>query len=215
MEPIIRLDLEHALRSSSPIVLELGCGARKTPGRIGIDRLDMPHVDIVADLEQGLPFLPDNSVDAIYSASFLEHIEHLEGLMREIWRVLVPAGKKVLSVPHFSNPYSYSDYTHRRFFGLYTFGYFCRDQGRFKRKVPSFYHDFSFFIEDIRLVFDSPWRGRRLAKRIVQKLVNLNTWTMEFYEENLCYLLPCYGLQVTLRPVKGPSGQDSERLPGA
>lgn len=30
----------------------------------------------------------------------------------------------------------------------------------------------------------------------------MNTWLMEFYEENLYYIIPCYGLQVTLRPIK-------------
>lgn len=202
MEPIFRFDLENALKNSSPIILELGSGTRKTPERICIDKLDMQHIDIVADLEEGLPFLPDNSVDAIYSSSFLEHVDNLDILMKDIWRVLKPTGKKVLFVPHFSNPFYYSDYTHKRFFGLYTFEYFSSEQNTFKRKVPSFYHDYGFITEDITLVFYSPRKGRRLVKRVFQKLFNLNTWFMEFYEENLCYLIPCYGLQVTLRPVK-------------
>jgi SAM-dependent methyltransferase len=202
MKPIIRLDLEKALKSSSPVILELGSGIKETPGRIRIDKLDLPHTDIVADLEDGLAFLPDNSVDAVYSNSFLEHIDDLDGLMKEIWRVLKPTGKQVLFVPHFSNPYTHSDYTHKRSFGLYTFAYFSRDQEPFKRRVPSFYHDYGFTTEDITLVFASPWRGRGLIKRICQKVFNLNTWLKEFYEENLCYMMPCYGVQATLRPVK-------------
>lgn len=202
MKPVFKLDLSETLKNSSTIVLELGCGDRKYPDRICIDQLDMPNIDIVADLEQGLPFLPDNSVDEIHSKSLLEHIDNLDVLMKDIWRVLKPTGKKVLFVPHFSNPYYYSDHTHKRFFGLYTFEYFAGEQKRFKRKVPNFYHDYGFITEEITLVFTSPWERRKKVKRIFQKIFNFNTWMMEFYEENLCYIAPCYGLQVTLRPMK-------------
>lgn len=202
MPPIFKIDLKKKMEQPEPVILELGSGEKKRPGRICIDKMDMPHVDIVTDLEEGLPFFPDNSVDEIHSKSFLEHIDNFEFLMKEIWRVLKPDGRKFLYVPHFSNPYYYSDYTHKRFFGLYTFEYFSSRQDRFKRKVPSFYQEFGFITEDITLVFTSPWKGRKLVKRMFQSFFNLNTWLMEFYEENLCYLIPCYALQVTLRPAK-------------
>jgi len=202
MEPVFRFDLHKRLKDSSHIILELGSGAKKNTERICIDKLNLPHIDIVADLEEGLPFFPDNSVDAIYSKSFLEHVNNLSTLMQDIWRVLKPTGKNVLFVPHFSNPYYYSDYTHKRFFGLYSFEYFSSNQNRFKRKVPSFYHDYGFITEDIKLVFTSPWKGRKLLKRTFQKFVNSHRWLMEFYEENLCYIIPCYGIEVTMRSDK-------------
>ncbi len=202
MKPVFHIDLDDILNSSSPVILELGCGERQSAERIGIDCLDLPGVDIVADLEQGLPFLPDNSVDAIHSRSFLEHIDNLETLMYHIWRVLKPEGKKYLFVPHFSNPYYYSDYTHQRFFGLYSFEYFSKSQSRFKRKVPAFYHHFSFQTESLVLTFRSSWLGRRFIRRMAQKLFNTSTAWQEFYEENLCYLIPCYGIHATLRPEK-------------
>ena len=202
MKPVFRLDLEEMLGKGTPISLELGCGARMAPGRICIDHLDMPHVDIVADLEEGLPFLPDNSVDSIHSKSLLEHIDHLDVLMRDIWRVLKPEGRKHLFVPHFSNPYYYSDFTHQRFFGLYSFEYFSGSPSRFKRKVPSFYQEYGFVTEELTLVFTSPWRARKLLKRAAQRIFNFNTWLQEFYEENLCYLIPCSGIEAVLRPEK-------------
>ena len=201
-EPVIRLDLAHVLQSVAPVILELGCGAREAPGRIAVDRVDLPHVDIVADLEGGLPFLPDNSVDEVYARSLLEHIEGFDLLMSEIWRVLKSTGKSVVFVPHFSNPYYYSDHTHRRFFGLYSFEYFSSRPNRFRRRVPSFYHDFGFVTEEITLVFKSPWKTRKVVKRIFQAIFNLSPRLQEFYEENLCYMMPCYAVQATLMPVK-------------
>lgn len=202
MKPIFRVEVEAILKSKSSIVLELGCGKKQNSDRIGIDRLHLPEVDIVADLEDGLPFFPDNSVNMIYSKSVLEHINNLDMLMRDIWRVLKPDGRKYLFVPHFSNPYYYSDYTHKHFFGLYSFEYFSKSQTRFRRKVPNFYHDFSFRTEELTLVFSYPWRTRKLVKRISQRLFNLNAGWQEFYEENFCYIIPCYGIQATLRPEK-------------
>jgi len=203
MEPIFRIDLEKILKSSSNVVLELGSGRKKKPGRILIDIVDMPHIDIIADLEQGLSFLPDNSVDEIHSKSLLEHIDNFDLLMKEIWRVLKPTGKKYLYVPHFSNPYYFSDYTHKRFFGLYSFEYFSTQQHKFKRKVPSFYNkDCEFITQNIKLLFSSPWKTRKLFKRVIQRIVNLHPSFMEFYEENLCYIIPCNALKATLKPVK-------------
>lgn len=198
----IRVDLESALQMDKKICIELGCGSKPSHDRITIDKLDLPHVDIVADLENGLPFLPDNSIDAVYSRSVLEHVDNFPFLMREIWRVLKPDGKKHLFVPHFSNPYYYSDYTHTRHFGLYSFEYFSPEQNRYFRKVPSFYQDFGFSTEKVRLVFTSPWEVRRKLKNILQKIFNSTPRMQELYEENFCYLFPCYGIEATLSPVK-------------
>lgn len=190
------IDLDRTLRERPAIVLELGCGPSKREGRIGVDRLDLPGVDIVADVNQGLQFLPDHSVDAIYSESFFEHIDDLPLLVAEIVRVLKKGGKNFMFVPHFSNPLYYSDYTHTKFFGLYTMYYFCSEKNQLRRKVPNFYTNVRIRVLSQRLMFQSSFRGVRFFKKVFQKLVNLNTWTQEFYEENLCYLIPCYGMNI-------------------
>src|SRR5688572_6280473 len=108
MTPLVKIDLESRIRSGERIILELGCGKAPQAGRIGVDLLDLPGVDIVADLEQGLPYMPDASVDEIHSRSLLEHLDNFENLMREMVRVLKPGGTCHIFVPHFSNPYYYS-----------------------------------------------------------------------------------------------------------
>ncbi len=66
--------------------VELGCGASKTQGYIGIDRFELPEVDIVADLNKGIP-LEDDSVDIIYMCHSLEHLDDFVYIMAEIYRV--------------------------------------------------------------------------------------------------------------------------------
>jgi len=196
MEPLTKIDLEKVINSTEPVIVDLGCGKKKKQGRIGIDKLDLPNVDIVADLEEGLSFLPDNSVDQIYCKSIFEHIENLENLMREIVRVLKRDGTANVFVPHFSSPYYYSDPTHKRFFGLYTFYYFVDTKHQLKRKVPNFYTDIRIKIISQRLVFTSPFWLRRRIKKLLGFIFNCHRSLQEFYEENLCYIFPCYAIEV-------------------
>ncbi len=202
MEPRLKIDLAKVLSGPEPVVLDLGCGARKRPGRIGIDRVDLPQVDIVADLEAGLPFLPDRSVDEIHCRSVLEHISNFERLLAEMVRVLKDSGRACLFVPHFSNPYYYSDYTHKRPFGLYTFYYFADPEHQPHRKVPAFYTDIRIEILSLKLKFRSPIRVLHWSRKLVGAIINLHPALQEFYEAGLCYLVPCDGLEVVLRPAR-------------
>lgn len=171
--------------------LELGPGSvKKYSNSIGLDRVQKNSVDFICDLSKGLGFIPDNSVDLIYSSHFLEHIDDLEFFMGEVERVLKPGGRMISIVPHFSNPYFYSDYTHKNFWGLYTLLYFSNDTF-FKREVPSYYNSIDFKIMNINLVFNSPFKIRSFFNKAIEKVVNLNKFTLEFYEENLTGLIQC------------------------
>jgi len=207
MHAKLNIDLDAVLRSGQPVTIELGCGPHKQPGHIGIDRIDLPGVDIVANIDQGLGFLPDASVDTITSRSFFEHANDLDQLVTEVVRVLKPGGSNWLFVPHFSNPFYYSDHTHKNFFGLYTLRYFCADEDQLRRKVPNFYSKTRIRVMSQRLIFFSSFRGVRFIKKVIQKLVNYNTWTQEFYEENLCYLIPCYGMEIRFTRVDASTTQ--------
>jgi predicted SAM-dependent methyltransferase len=55
--------------TSDVICIDLCCGSRKQEGHIGVDRNQIHGVDIVLDIEEGLPF-EDNTIDRVY-ANFL------------------------------------------------------------------------------------------------------------------------------------------------
>ncbi len=200
MDYSIKIDLDTKLNSGEKVILDLGCGGKKREGRITIDRVDLPHVDIVADIEDGLGFLPDNSVDEIHCRSVLEHIQNFEDLMREIVRVLKSSGKAYIFVPHFSNPYYYSDPTHKRFFGLYTFYYFVDKEHQLKRKVPNFYTDTRILILSQRLKFRSIFSILNPFKKLIGWFLNLHPALQAYYEENLCYAFPCHGIEIVFTP---------------
>jgi len=179
--------------------LELGCGARKRHAdAIGIDKLDYAGVDLVGDVFEILRSLQATCVQTVHAYHFFEHVNDLPALLEEVARVLKPGGWLDVEVPHFANPYFYSDPTHSKFFGLYTFSYLAQD-GIFRRRVPQYGHTPRFELADVRLDFDSPFPVRGLIKRMIGPVFNLTRWLQEFHEENLCYLLPCYQLRFSLR----------------
>lgn len=187
------------------VKLELGCGEnKKIPDAIGIDALDYPGVDIVGDVFDILRAFPESSVDAIYSFHFFEHIADLSALLDEMSRVLKTGGKLEVVVPHFSNPYFYSDPTHKTFFGLYTFCYFSRNT-LFKRQVPTYGKALEFELIAIDLIFKStrPFVVRHAIKKLLGKIFNCCAYMKEFHEENLCYLFPCYEIKYQLRKLGG------------
>ena len=186
------------------VELELGCGSSKrNAGAIGVDALDLPGVDLVGDVHDVLGALPVASVDRVASFHFFEHIDDLPGLLNALARVVKPGGEIHVVAPHFSNPYYYSDYTHRRPFGLYTFAYLARSR-LFAREVPLYGITPLFELVDVKLGFKStrPFYVRHAAKRAIGVVANLGRWTQECWEENLCWLFPCYEIAYTLRRIE-------------
>jgi hypothetical protein len=192
-------DKHGVLAGRNDLILELGCGEHRTvPGAVTIDVLDLSAVDVVGDVFEVLSLLPNGSVRAIHSTHFLEHIADLEALLVEFERILKSGGAVVATVPHFSNPYYYSDPTHRTFFGLYTFCYLAHSK-LFKRKVPTYGKTRRLEYTGVYLQFRGDhFRYRGALKRALGRLVNLSRGTQEFYEENLVWLFPCYELKLTL-----------------
>jgi ubiquinone/menaquinone biosynthesis C-methylase UbiE len=189
------------LERTGPVSIELGCGPSKiNASAIGIDALDYECVDIVGDALDVLRRFPSNSVSHTYSAHFLEHLEEPDALLRELERIVSPGGELIFIVPHFSNPYFYSDYTHRSVFGLYTFSYLTTNS-LFRRTVPTYRRSNKFDLVSVDLLFHSarPFYFRHVIKIAIGWIFNANYYLKEFYEENLCYVFPCYEIRYFLR----------------
>jgi SAM-dependent methyltransferase len=193
----------HELLGKEHVVVEIGCGPVKPAGSIGIDIVDLPNVDIIADVNAGMEFFPDSSVDEVHASHFLEHAKNLVLVMAEIARILKPDGKFYIIVPHFSNPHYYSDYTHRTPWGLYTIGYFCKRDWPYSRQVPTFYNQVDFVLISQRIVFSSRFRLIKWAKKCVQLLVNSTPFLQEFYEEILAWTITADTLEMVVQPGKG------------
>lgn len=185
--------------------LDIGCGSSKCePEAIGIDIAPGPGVDMVGDALIILKNMEANSVGGIYSSHFLEHHESPAAILKEMVRVVVPGGCLDIRVPHFSDPWFYSDPTHKNQYGLYTFAYYFRNT-IFSRQVPSYSLIDGAYIKTIRLKFGStrPFYIRHGIKKIIQIIVNLSNYTRELYEEVFSRSLSCSEIQVIIQKNEG------------
>lgn len=197
MEIIDKKNILNRIKEIEDLTLELGCGGyKRNKDAVGIDVIDHNCVDIVGDVYDVLRKIPNNSVSAVYSYHFFEHLENIEAVMEELTRIVKVNGAFLVVTPHFSNPYFYSDYTHKSQFGLYTFSYLSSNS-IFVRKVPSYNKSLEFELCKVKLIFKSPrpFYFRWGLKKLFQIIFNLNRYMMEFYEENLCYIFPCYEIR--------------------
>ncbi len=94
------------------IKIELGCGRTKQEGYIGVDRFDMPGVDVVADLNSKFPF-DDDSIDEIWACHSLEHLEDLSHVFSEIYRIIKNKGIVRILAPYYFTTLNISNFYHK------------------------------------------------------------------------------------------------------
>jgi len=199
---VVSPKLRDDLAAGRPVRVNLGVGRRPRDGYYGLDWIEMPGVDVVADLNEPLTELPDNSVEAIYTHHTLEHVVQFLPLLKEIHRVVVPDGRVEVVTPHFSNPYGYSDPTHVRFFGLYTFYYFADEADQPRRKVPAFYLPERFGVDGINVTLMPTMLMVKPVRRLMTKVVNSSVWMLDWYERSWCRHFPADSIRYLLRVKK-------------
>ena len=110
------------------IKLDIGCGANKQPGFVGMDIRPEAGVDIVQDLEKFPWPLPDNSVSFATCSHVMEHINPAQfgfiDFMNEIWRVMKPGAELATAYPYAGSPGFWQDPTHVNGITEVTWAYF-------------------------------------------------------------------------------------------
>lgn len=100
----------------SDIKLNLGCGEKRIPGFINVDKFGTP--DINHDLESFPWPWESNSVSEIVLIHVLEHLgketEVYFGIFKEMYRVCKNEAKIRIVVPHYRHSFFYDDPTHVR-----------------------------------------------------------------------------------------------------
>ena len=136
------------------INIDLACGANKKEGFLGVDIADVKGVDVVHNLTKYPWPFEDNSVDEINCSHYVEHIPHenLRGIleesnsfeefkekaleidrdglikfMNEVYRILKPKGRALITAPHYMSIRAFGDPTHVRYVGDFSFYYFNKD----------------------------------------------------------------------------------------
>ncbi len=105
--------------------LDLACGKNKKADFTGIDRVQLPGVDIVFDLEKfPWTFAEDGSVDEIYCCHYIEHTEDVIKFMDECYRILKTGGSMTIIAPYWTSVRAWQDPTHKRAISEMSFLYY-------------------------------------------------------------------------------------------
>lgn len=92
--------------------LRLGCGADTRPNQYNVDKLDLAGVDETTDLED-MPWpWPDESWSLIIAEHVFEHLDDIEGALRECARLLEPGGRLRVVMPMGNNAVADPDHEH-------------------------------------------------------------------------------------------------------
>jgi len=110
------------------IKLDIGCGANKQPGFVGIDIRKELGVDIVQDLEKFPWPLPDKCASLAIASHVVEHIDPhgftFINFMNEVWRVLKPGAQFMIAAPYAGSTGYFQDPTHCNPVNEVTWAYF-------------------------------------------------------------------------------------------
>lgn len=97
-----RRDVAALVKARAGIALDIGCGANKHPGAVGLDIRPLPTVDIVHDFETTPWPLPDSCVHTVYLSHVWEHINPKVTLafMTELHRVCQGHAQIFIAAPY-------------------------------------------------------------------------------------------------------------------
>ena len=165
-------------------ILDVGCGANKYEGAIGLDNNPRTAADVIHDLGD-IPYpFADDEFDMIVSNHVVEHVPDVMAFISELHRITRPGGTIRLLTPHYTNPDWANDPTHRNHINSYTFNTFMAG-----RQVFDFYTDVQ--LKPVRTYVSllSLWKALG-----VEFLVNLDQtapslrFLRKFWEQYLSYI---------------------------
>lgn len=173
--------------------LDVGCGGSKTLGATGIDRLALPGVDVVHDLDEfPWPFAAD-SFDRIVLNNSIEHLEDPLQALVECHRIGRSGAVVHIETPHYSSCDYFTDPTHKHPFSSRSFDYLVPGT-----RLAAFRYAEQHPYEKVRLRLTF-MTGLGIADRAAEAIAN--RW-QHAYELRLAWIFPAHQIVADLRIVK-------------
>lgn len=184
-------------------ILDVGCGANKTEGAIGLDNNVRTEADVIHDLGN-IPYpFADNEFDLVVSNHVVEHVPDVMAFVAELHRVTRNGGRIKLLTPHYTNPDWANDPTHRNHINSYTFNTFMAG-----RQVFDFYTDVQLKPVDCHVSLLSLWKvlGIEFLVNLDRKSYKLR-FLRKFWEQYLSYIIRGKELKFEFEVIKSGEKQ--------
>lgn len=119
--------VETRNRAADPSLwIDLGCGTAKQAGFVGFDRFAMPGVDIVCDLDHGIP-IDSGIADYVLASHSLEHLRDLPAIIKEIHRVCKDRALVTIIAPYNATQLNRANPYHFQVWNEHTARFFTAD----------------------------------------------------------------------------------------
>lgn len=186
----------------TPRVLDIGCGANKVAGAVGMDVNPRTAADVIHDLDD-LPYpFADDSFDEVIGRHVIEHVQNPMAVMAELHRITRAGGTVKLLAPHWTNPDFATDLTHRNHLNSYSFRNLTAE-----RAVFDFYTEARFKQKVCRVTLLNLWKLTGL-----EYLINLDNrhprwrFVRKFWEQYLNAVMRGKEIYFELEVVKPGAG---------
>ncbi|HUS06164.1 MAG TPA: methyltransferase domain-containing protein [Bryobacteraceae bacterium] len=176
----------------APRTLDVGCGVKKYPGSIGVDRNAASRADVLCDLDRFPYPFRDSSFEQVRAVHVIEHVSDVIRTMEEFHRLLVAGGHVYIATPHYTDFSSFCDPTHRWHLNSFSFRYFGQDNAGF-----GYYSQCRFLEKSVRLRLLAFWRYLGF-----ELLVNHFPRFRRFWEHYLCFVVRGKVIEFELVAVK-------------
>ncbi|MEZ5346405.1 MAG: methyltransferase domain-containing protein [Pyrinomonadaceae bacterium] len=179
-------------------ILDVGCGANKFEGSIGLDNNPRTGADVIHDLGV-VPYpFDDDEFDLIVSHHAVEHIPDVIAFVEELYRITKNGGRIRLLTPHYTNPDWATDPTHRNHFNSYSFNQFIEDKQLFE-----FYTEVKLKPVRTYVSLSNLWRalGIEFFVNLDQRLPSMR-FLRKFWEHYLSFIFRGKELQFEFEVVK-------------
>jgi ubiquinone/menaquinone biosynthesis C-methylase UbiE len=172
-------------------ILDIGCGRRKYPGSIGIDRSPAGQADVLCDWTKTLPFA-DSSFDQVRMIHIIEEVDDIFRMLGEAHRVARRGARVVIVTPHYTDHASYCSPAHRWHLSSFSLWFFSDQPKEYDYYAPAQYRERKVQVELLRV-----WRALGF-----QFFVNRFRTFRKFWEQYLCFVVRGKTVEWNLEVVK-------------
>jgi SAM-dependent methyltransferase len=182
--------------------LDVGCGVKKYPGSIGIDRNVDSRADVLCDLDRFPYPFRDSTFAHIRAVHVIEHVSDVIHTMEEFHRLLIAGGEVYIATPHYTDFSSFCDPTHRWHLNSFSFRYFGENNAGF-----GYYTRCRFREKSVRVRLLAFWRYLGF-----EVLVNHFPRFRRFWEHYLCFVVRGKVIEFRLEAIKNEGAISSRGL---
>ena len=183
--------------------VNLGCGLNYKEGWINVDSDNtLKKVDVVWNLNN-IPYpFKSNSIDRIYIAHVLEHLDEVYEVLKEMHRICKKGAIIEIYVPYFNNYNAFRDLSHKQFFTWDSFSPVALGRTKTDKKGRGIisYQKRLFNYKSRRLKWASTNKPilKQIAK-FIEWCVNINP---NWLERRIPFWITCESMRIELEVLK-------------